>query len=60
MPEDWNVTDVLRELSESPVVDSEAVRADQFEFASQAYRDYYAATYLIMLGAKAGSMLGKL
>ena len=46
MPEDWNVTDALQELFESPVVSRDAATADQFEFSSAAYRDYYAAIYL--------------
>ena len=50
MPDDWNATDALLELFESPVVDRDAARADQFEFTSQAYRDYYAAIYLRDIG----------
>ena len=46
MPDDWNATDALRELFQAPVVNGDAARSDQFEFDSQIYRDYYAATYL--------------
>lgn len=46
MPEDWNATDALSELFRSPVVNGEAATSDRFEFDSQIYRDYYAATYL--------------
>lgn len=50
MPDDWNVTDLLRELFDSPVVNRDAARAEQFEFTSQAYCDYYAAIYLRDIG----------
>lgn len=50
MPDDWNVSDALQELIDSPVVDNAAARADQFEFSSATYRDYYAAVHLHNVG----------
>ena len=50
MPQDWNVADALQELFDSRVVNQEAARVDEFEFASPIYRDYYAAVYLHDIG----------
>lgn len=50
MPDDWNVSDALQELFDSPVVNRDAARADEFEFSSPTYRDYYAAVHLHDLG----------